>query len=49
MATCPKCDNTGWILFFKDAPSPPYLPDQKLEFGIRCDCNEQKTREHDKY
>jgi hypothetical protein len=35
---CPKCKGTGWLLYQKDAPSPPYKEGKKLEFGVRCDC-----------
>lgn len=46
---CPNCKGIGWILFFKDAPSPPYLPDKKLEYGVKCDCAEERgnARKHD--
>lgn len=38
---CQRCSGTTWILYVKDAPSPPYREGMKLEFGARCpDCYE---------
>jgi hypothetical protein len=43
MSLCGRCDGTSWILYFKDAPSPPYKEGCKLEYGVRCpDCYEPK-------
>jgi hypothetical protein len=43
MSLCGRCDGTSWILYFKDAPSPPYKEGCKLEYGVRCpDCHEPK-------
>jgi hypothetical protein len=40
---CQKCDGTTWILYYNDAPSPPYKKGTLLEFGARCpDCHEPK-------
>lgn len=39
---CLKCKDTGWILFKRDAPSPPYIPGQFLEYGVRCDCDDDE-------
>jgi hypothetical protein len=35
---CHKCKGTGWILYQKEAPSPPYKQGNYLEYGARCDC-----------
>lgn len=35
---CPDCEGKGWLLYEKDAPSPPYKKGQKLSFGVRCEC-----------
>lgn len=40
---CLKCNGTGWILYQKDAPSPPYKEGKKLEFGARCDCKNESA------
>lgn len=34
---CPKCDNKGWLLYQKPAPSPPYKQGMFLDYGVRCD------------
>ena len=36
--TCQYCNNTGWMLYKELAPSPPYNPNTKLEYGQRCVC-----------
>ncbi len=42
---CPKCKDTGWILYQKEAPSPPYKQGEVLDYGIRCDCrNDTSTK-----
>lgn len=41
---CPKCNDTTWILYYKDAPSPPYKENQQLEYGARCPCYVSKGR-----
>lgn len=35
--TCPKCNDLKWLLYQKDAPSPPYKEGHKLDFAVRCD------------
>ena len=48
MATCPKCKDTGWILYKREAEEPFYKPGTLLDFGVRCDCkHEQKTGRND--
>lgn len=52
---CLKCKDTGWILYQKAAPSPPYKENQQLDYGVECDCkngqserrNQTKFREED--
>lgn len=34
---CHKCNNKGWILYQKPAPSPPYEKGVLLDYGVRCD------------
>jgi hypothetical protein len=34
---CLKCEDKGWLLYQKDAPSPPYKQGMKLDYGVRCD------------
>jgi hypothetical protein len=46
---CLKCGNTTWILYYKDAPSPPYNEGQQLEYGERCSCYEPKRRSKDQF
>lgn len=36
--TCQYCKGTGWMLYKDAAPSPPYPPNTKLEYGQRCVC-----------
>lgn len=36
--TCSYCNDTGWFLYFKDAPSPPYKQGMQLEYGKECIC-----------
>lgn len=35
---CPKCKGAKWLLYDKDAPSPPYKENQKLTYGLLCEC-----------
>jgi hypothetical protein len=38
--TCEKCKGTSWLMYVKDAPSPPYKEGSKLDYGVRCpNCN----------
>lgn len=42
---CHKCKGTGWILYQKEAPSPPYKKGQFHEYGARCDCTNDSQAE----
>ena len=42
---CRKCFNTGWILYKKDAPSPPYKEGSKIEYARDCDCRQTRSGE----
>lgn len=35
---CKICKDIGWILYKKDAPSPPYKEGTKLEYAQQCAC-----------
>lgn len=46
--TCPKCNGTFYLLYTKDAPSPPYKQGVKLDYATRCDaCYEPKKTNQD--
>lgn len=43
--TCPKCNGKFWLLYQKEAPSPPYKQGTMLDYGVRCDlCYEPSGR-----
>jgi hypothetical protein len=33
---CKDCSDTGWLLYTKPAPSPPYLESKTLDYGVYC-------------
>lgn len=42
---CPKCKGSGWLLYQKEAPSPPYKEGKFLDYGARCECsNDTQTK-----
>lgn len=45
---CNNCKDTGWILYQKEAPSPPYKQGQFFEYGARCNCKDGFKTERDR-
>lgn len=33
---CKDCMDTGWLIYEKPAPSPPYAEGKFLEYGVYC-------------
>jgi hypothetical protein len=36
--SCEYCHDTGWLLYKKEAPSPPYNQGMELEYAKECVC-----------
>lgn len=38
---CPHCSDTGWLLYQKPAPYPPYKQGVMLDYGVYCNLCEK--------
>lgn len=38
---CTHCSDTGWLLYQKQAPNPPYKEGIKLDYGVYCNLCEK--------
>jgi hypothetical protein len=38
---CKDCSDSGWLLYKKQAPSPPYKEGITLDYGVYCNLCEK--------